>query len=295
MAVDHLAQTGLSSLAFYGANPSEYNRWAKEREKAFISITKEKGYNSSVFRGFDTSSSNWQFCINRVSDWIQQLPKPVGIVSVTDARARHIIQACANMNILVPKQVAVIGIDNDEIARSLNRIPLSSVAQDGNQLGFVAARKLSHLLKEQFTKQLTEKLTEQGRVAKLTSIGPLSLHERQSSDFRGVHHPLVMAALHYIRVNVNKGIKSYHVFDALNVSRSKLESLFKQELGTTVHDQIFRIRLKKACQLLKSKNKPIEEIAFLSGYPSTQYMYSVFAKNVGMTPKEYRQQQLELA
>ena len=225
-AIDHLTQRGLTSLAFYGANPSPYNKWAREREKAFITTTKQRGYNSSVFRGFDTTARNWNFCMNRLTDWVQQLPKPVGIVSVTDARARHIIQACANMEILVPEHVAVIGIDNDDIARSLNRISLSSVAQNGNELGFVAAQKLNQML------------LKSGNVAELTKIGPLRVHERQSSDFHAINHPLIMTALHYIRVNVNKGIKSYHVFDALNVSRSKLEALFKSELGTTVHDQI---------------------------------------------------------
>ncbi|MCL9780007.1 XylR family transcriptional regulator [Vibrio sp. S4M6] len=278
-AVDHLTQRGLTSLAFYGANPSPYNRWAKEREKAFLSLTKERGYNSSVFRGFDTNARNWTFCMNRITDWIQQLPKPIGIVAVTDSRARHIIQACANTDIHVPENVAVIGIDNDDVARSLNRISLSSVAQNGNELGFVAAKKLSQML---------EKDTN---VSDLTKIGPLRVYDRQSSDFHAVNHPLIMTALHFIRVNVGKGIKSYHVFDALNVSRSKLEVLFKSELGTTVHDQIFTIRLKKACQLLKSKNKSIEEIAKLSGYPTTQYMYSVFAKNLSMTPKEYREKE----
>ncbi|MDP5041296.1 MAG: substrate-binding domain-containing protein, partial [Paraglaciecola sp.] len=93
-AYEHLKKKGLERFAFYGLPLDKTHRWALERERAMVKLCKNDGYDCSVYRGHPTRPETWQYTMNRVTDWIQGLPNPVGIVSVTDARARHLLQAC---------------------------------------------------------------------------------------------------------------------------------------------------------------------------------------------------------
>lgn len=81
-----------------------------------------------VYRGLETAPENWQHAQNRLADWLQTLPPQTGIIAVTDARARHVLQACELLHIPVPEKLCVIGIDNEELTRYLSRVALSSVA-----------------------------------------------------------------------------------------------------------------------------------------------------------------------
>ena len=54
------------------------------------------------------------------ADWLQTLPPQTGIIAVTDARARHVLQVCEHLHIPVPEKLCVIGIDNEELTRYLS-------------------------------------------------------------------------------------------------------------------------------------------------------------------------------
>ncbi|GAL04514.1 xylose activator XylR AraC family [Photobacterium aphoticum] len=109
-------------------------------------MIQQEGYSASVYQGNDTNATTWHYDMNRLADWIQRLPTPVGIVAVTDSRARHLLQVCEHLNILVPDQVSVIGIDNEELARYLTRVSLSSVGQGCKEMGYRAAKLLHKML-----------------------------------------------------------------------------------------------------------------------------------------------------
>ncbi|ELO64261.1 xylose operon transcriptional activator [Salmonella enterica subsp. enterica serovar Enteritidis str. 76-2651] len=46
----------------------------------------------------ETAPENWQHAQNRLADWLQTLPPQTGIIAVTDARARHVLQACEHLH-----------------------------------------------------------------------------------------------------------------------------------------------------------------------------------------------------
>ncbi|CAG18897.1 substrate-binding domain-containing protein [Photobacterium profundum] len=119
LAFQHLRNKGLENFAFYGMPQDSWKRWAHEREKAFKHVVQSAGYSCSVYRGNDTSPQTWQYDMNRLADWLQRLSTPIGIIAVTDSRARHLLQVCEHLNIMVPDKVSVIGIDNEELARYL--------------------------------------------------------------------------------------------------------------------------------------------------------------------------------
>ncbi|WP_406706059.1 D-xylose utilization transcriptional activator XylR [Sodalis sp.] len=282
-AFNHLKEKGLSRFAFYGLPASSGKRWSIEREQAYRQLTANEYYQPVVYQGMETIADNWQHAQNRLADWVQSLPPQTGIIAVTDARARHLLQVCEHLNIAVPETLCVIGIDNEELARCLSRVPLSSVAQGTRQMGYQAAKLLHQLLNNAHLP-----------LARI-NVPPVRVVERRSTDFRSLNDPAVIQAMHYIRYNACKGIKVEQVLDAVGMSRSNLEKRFKDETGNTIHNMIHQERLNSARNLLTSTSLTINEVSQMCGYPSLQYFYLVFKKAFDTTPKEYRQHQGETA
>ena len=283
LAFQHLKSKGFENFAFYGIPSDSWKQWAHEREKAFHKLIKQEGYSGSVYRGNDTSSQTWQYDMNRLADWLQRLPTPTGIIAVTDSRARHLLQVCEQLNIMVPDKMSVIGIDNEELARYLTRVSLSSVGQGCKEMGYRAAKMLHKKLVSTTNNTASEQATYE-RIL----VAPMKVYERQSTDYQALHDPYVIQAMHYIRHHACKGIKVDQVLTHVGISRSNMEGRFKLERGHSIHQEIHNSKLTRACSLLRNTELPIQEISELCGYPSLQYMYSVFKKDIDNTPKEYR-------
>jgi len=282
-AFTHLKNKGLENFAFYTVPRNRYQRWASEREKAFRDIVRNNGYNAMVYHGKETSPNTWQYDMNRLADWMQRLPTPIGIIAVTDSRARHLLQVCEHLKIMVPDNVSIIGIDNEDLTRNLSRISLSSVGQGCREMGYKAAKLLHSMLKNDNPKE-----TFHSNVLPRTLIPPSKVFQRQSTDFHALKDPYVIQAMHYIRCNATGGIKVDQVLDYVGISRSNLENRFKEERKHSIHQEIHDYKFQQAKNLLSTTTLSINEIAEMCGYPSLQYMYAVFKKSVEITPKEYR-------
>lgn len=276
LAFDHLRSKGLQEFAFYSLPSNPAARWADEREQAFREMVSKDGFRVRVFQGEPTTANSWEHSKERLEQWLKDLPKPVGIIAVTDSRARHLLQSCDHMNIRVPDEVAIIGIDNEDMARFLNRVSLSSVEQGCKRMGYEAARMLHRLLTD-------KPVPKEPRV-----IEPTGVFGRQSTDYRALSDPYVIQAMHFIRHNACQGIKVGQVVDYVGISRTNLEARFSSELGCSMHEQLHMTKFNRARSLIHSTDLSFEEVARSCGYPSVQYMYTVFRKNLQTTPREYR-------
>ncbi len=69
-----------------------------------------------------------------VAAWLRKLPTPVGLLASNDIRAQQVLIACQNAGMRVPDDVAVIGVDNDDVICPLCDPPLSSVEPDTQAL-----------------------------------------------------------------------------------------------------------------------------------------------------------------
>ncbi|MBN7826254.1 XylR family transcriptional regulator [Bowmanella dokdonensis] len=277
-AYEHLKQKGLERFAFYSLPFDEHHRWAREREKAILELVAQDGYDCQIYQGHCTRPETWHYAMNRLTDWIQSLPKPIGIIAVTDSRARHLLQACDHIGLVVPDNVAIIGIDDDDIARFLSRISLSSVTQGCFEMGYQAA-KLLH-------RQLSDSRSGNKQIL----IPPAGVAARQSTDFKALKDPHVIQAMHYIRQHATRGIKVEQVTDYVGISRSNLEQRFRAERGHSIHTELHNQKLGRACKMLLDTQVSPADIASVCGYPSLQYMYAVFKRHFEQTPTEYRHQ-----
>ena len=275
LAYDHLIEQGLQRFAFYGLPPLSGNRWALERELAFCRMLVEDELEGMVYRGSPTSAGGWGRALEDMLAWVRSLPKPIGIITVTDARARQLLQACVLADVPVPDQIAIVGIDNDPMVQLLNRISLTSVIQGAEEMGRRAAQLLHQMLHGG------------DHSATRIVVAPVGVSVQASS----LHQPLksqhVMRALHYIRQFAHLGIKAEQVAQYVNVSRSLLEEHFKRELKKTVHEVVLEQKLERACGMLKDKSISLSEVAVRCGFTSVQYMYTVFRREHNCTPREF--------
>lgn len=276
LAYDHLIEAGLTRFACFSLPPAQANRWAQERETAFRQLMRRDGLHAEVYRGLGTSAPLWDSAVEQQIAWLHSLPKPTGIIAVTDARARQLLQACLTAGIAVPGQVALIGIDNDPLTRSLTRVPLSSVIQGTETMGRTAA----HLLHQM--------LHGMPSTAQQILVPPDAVNVQASSLHQPLDNPYVMQALHFIRQYACQGIKTAQVAGYVGVSRSSLESHFRKARGCTVHDEILRFRLAAAASQLQDGAVAIAEIARRCGFTSAQYLHTVFRREFGCTPREYQ-------
>ena len=280
LAFKHLQDSGIEQFAFYGMPKEQAPGWATEREKAFLKLMMAQQYPYSICREGAIDAANRQKLLSMLGDWLVALPKPVGIIAVTDAQARYLIQACQKHGLLVPDDIAIIGIDNDELAKSLSAISLSSVKQGCFNMGFQAA------------KVLDQRLNGQQVAATPMFISPEGVVARESSAFRLLSDPIVKQAIHYIRLNAVKRIKVTQVANHLQISRSQLENRFLAEVGHSVHQELHNQKRAHACQMLLTTEEPVSEVARLSGYSSKQYLSAVFQRHFNLTPLQYRQAKL---
>ncbi|PIB61671.1 XylR family transcriptional regulator [Pseudomonas sp. 2822-17] len=277
LAYEHLIEAGLTRFACFSLPEAQANRWAQEREKAFRRLMLRDGLHVEVYRGLGTSAPLWDSAVEQQIAWLESLPKPIGIIAVTDARARQLLQACLTAGIAVPEQVALIGIDNDPLTRTLTRVPLSSVIQGTETMGRTAAALLHQML--------------HGKpcVGTRVLVPPEAINVQASSLHQPLGNPYVMQALLFIRQYACQGIKTAQVAAYVGVSRSSLEAHFRKVRGCSVHDEILRFKLAAAAKGLESHELAIADIAAKCGFKSAQYLHTVFRRELGCTPREYQQ------
>lgn len=70
----------------------------------------------------------------------------------------------------------------------------------------------------------------------------------------------------------------------IGTNEFKLKKGFKEVFGTTVFEYLLKLRMEKAMQLLRATDKPIAEIAYLTGYSSHQAFTNAFSKRFGFSP-----------
>lgn len=77
------------------------------------------------------------------------------------------------------------------------------------------------------------------------------------------------------------------------VCRSRCCTLFNTYVGQTPNAYLTRYRIQKSCEMLKETKRTICEIAMACGFQSASYFSSIFRKQIGLIPQQYRKQSLQ--
>lgn len=275
LAADHLLDRGFRHFAYCSFPPSPTNLWAEERYRAFAKRLETRGFSCHVYRGIHKTTRQWNFLLASLSSWLSSLPKPIGLMAANDKRARHVLEACHTYDLQVPEEVAVIGVDNDELLCQLSTPQLSSVEQDAKRIGYEAIALLDRMMAGEKPRQ------------RHFLIDPLGVVTRRSTDILAVEDRLVARTMKFIQSGF-RGMRVRDVVDSLEVSRSGLETRFKAATGYTVHAAIRRAQLQRAQRMITETNLAMKEIAAGAGFKSVQHMTTLFGKAFGKPPARYR-------
>lgn len=273
LAANHLREIGFRNFAFCGDRRFQ---WSDNRRQAFVQQLEGHGQTVEVFELPASDRSRGGEDNERLGRWLESLQKPAAVFACYDALGRRVIDACHARSIIVPEEVAVLGVDNDELLCRLTTPPLSSVIPDARGAGRLAA-------------ELLDRLLEGRKVAAEHLLPPRGVAVRQSTDVVSVDDPIVSAAARFIRENISKGIKVEDVAAAVHVSRRMLEQRFVRALSRTPHDEIVRIQFRLVEDLLQSTELKLASIAKRCGFRHPEYMTAAFTKRHGLSPREWRQ------
>ncbi len=276
LAAQHLIQRGFSRLAYCGLPATRTNGWSRTRAEAFAACAREAGLPCELFCGRYGTARHWQRLQQELRQWIGQLPKPIGLMACNDSRARHVLEACRSLQLRVPEDIALVGVDNDETICELTDPPLSSVDQGAHRLGYQAAAILDRMMRGR-------------RVScRRYDVQPEQVVPRRSSDILAIENRDVANAVRFIRDHACDGIGVNEVVQAVGLSRSTLERKFQQTLGGTLHGEIRRIRLARAQQLLREGELTLRQVAHRTAFRHLSYFNRFFRQATGQTPAAYR-------
>lgn len=210
-----------------------------------------------------------------LGSWIAGLAKPTAIFCCNDNWAHRVLSAARQRDLRVPDDVAVLGVDDDELLNTIGALPLSSIAIPAAKIGYEAAR----LLEEEI----------EGRSAPLlTTLPPLCVVPRATTDVANVDDPKVMQAIGFIKANVGRPIQVDDVLEHLSMSRRSLERRFRAAIGRSVATEVRRCHIERAKQLLTNTTLSIEEVSKASGFSNVTLMGVVFRRHVGDSPSAFR-------
>jgi len=103
-----------------------------------------------------------------------------------------------------------------------------------------------------------------------------------------VDDPIVFKALQLIWNHSYREFRVNDIVDQLPVSRRTLERKFTQLVKRPIRSEITRCRVARSKHLLKNTQLPVKHIAYSVGFSSADRMGKVFQRELGITPKEYR-------
>ena len=277
-AADHLLLRGFRRFAYYGISDLWYSQL---RGGAFSRRVEENGMECQNFTvGGVLDQRPWYQGEGELCTWLETLKPPVGLLACNDHRARMVADACGQVGLDVPLDLAIVGVDDERIICELGEPTLTSVSRDNPEIGYQTAALLDSLM--------------EGRQPPATDIlvRPKDVVQRQSTDIVCADDIHLAAAIRFIRANIGRPFDVKQLVAKLPVSRRYLENGFKRLWGVTPRQYIVNLRIERAKQMLAdARRQKIESVAKSCGFNNPLQFRRVFRALTGMSPRDYRREE----
>jgi LacI family transcriptional regulator len=276
-AVDHFRERGFRRFAYFGP-PSR--RYSSLRGRLFAAEVGAAGFRCAIYTpGYRTTRRiDWTRQERLASQWLASLDKPVAVFTADGFCGRLLTEICEASGVTVPEDVAIVAGDNDELMCGVLRPTLSGVVLGCRHIGYESAALLERLMRG-------EPVPKDPIL-----IEPLGVIARESSDILAFDDPDLTDAIRFIRSRASEGINVSDVLREVPISRRKLELRFHEHFGCSPAEEIRRVRLNQARQLLADSDKTIAEVADACGFANASRLCIAFRKRFGMTPLAFRHQ-----
>ncbi len=279
MAAAHFVTRGFRNIAYY-----QFNETAGEirHRDAFVLACATHGVKAHVLGPMQSGDvdrgSSRESLHDRLGQMLVELPKPLAVFAEFDDRAIDVMDAAMLKGLRVPEQIAILGVDNDELRCPFAPVPLSSIDNDEERIGYEAARVLDQLMDGQKPPKSAIR------------VPPLGVVVRQSTNILAIPHEHVAGALRLIWEHYSDPIDASTVARQIPLSYPQLHSSFVKHVGHSMAEELMRRRIEHAQRLLADVEIKMPEVARRSGFGSADRMGRVFMRELGITPSDFRRQ-----
>lgn len=188
-------------------------------------------------------------------------------------------------------------VHDKEALRALRNIGLYAEEQQCHlPLAQQCTRRIAHLLK-QINMEFLRRSPGYNAIIKshITEVliailrDPLLTNHKLPALPNPSNSEIIAEILHYIELNYMYAISIKDVLQFCPLSRSHFHAVFKNECGMTFVDALHAVRIRRACELLKSSlDQSISDIALSCGFQSQSHFCHIFKKTMGASPRQYR-------
>ena len=207
--------------------------------------------------------------------WLKDLPKPASVMVAWDTRAMDVMNACRSAHLKIPEQIAILGVDDDELLCENASPPLSSIKTDLSEVGFRAAKALDALMNRRTPDPVIV-------------CDPIAVTERESTKSISPAVHLVNRAQAFIKANACKGARISDVVEHLGVSRRLADLRFHEIQGRSIGAALEERRLSEVKRLLTTTTRSIRQIAIACGYANPNRLSHVFTQRYGISMRRWR-------
>ncbi len=281
LAAEHFLERGYRHFAWA---PFLNDVMDAERYQGLARTLAKQGYDCHVLPQAHAHTGrvwqeNWADRRQRLIAQIKKLPRPTAIFGYNDYVAADVIDACRDAGLLVPEEIAVLGVDNDPDVCDCAPVPLSSVIHDLEGMAYQGAALLDRLIRG-------------GKPPKgVLRIPPKGIVTRVSTDIRAVQNVEVAIALRHVADYFSNHLLSVNdVAAATRLSRRQLERAFRKEVGCTINAHIVRTRLQHVKKRLVESADKIVDIARQTGFTRPSHLFRAFRARFHTSPRKHRQQ-----
>jgi LacI family transcriptional regulator len=280
MAMRYFTELGFRQFAYCGSSirPNYVDRFGE----AFVELLRRKGYSCKSYYPHADSVSVMPPVeeLERMIEWLRGLVRPVALLAFDSLQARQVTEACSLGGINVPHEIAVLGGEHDYLSCTISNPQLSSIDHSPRLVGYTAATLLHRLMEGQ-----------------PSSVDPVFVPAsrviaRQSTDTVAVEDDLLSAAARFIKDHCHKRIRVSDILAAVPISRRALEKGFRHALRRSPAEEIRRVRVERAVQMLCDTSWAMPRIATAAGFERPELLTRAFRRELSTTPSEFRKKHL---
>lgn len=273
LAADFFLARGYKHFAYYGFKDTV---WSRERHMGYQDQIEKANLKCEVLMIDSSDDKELVYNVEQVENWLLRLPKPVAVFACDDYFALQVSETCNSLNISIPGEVAILGVDNDELLCNLSTPTLSSIVLDVENGGYQAAKLLHKLIDKEIDEDFN------------IVIEPLYIEDRGSTEKYAVGDEHVQVILDYIHNNFNKKIAVQDLVELVPLSRRVLEKKFKEATGSSIYQCVLDHRIEYFVKLLLTTDCHLPDAAVESGFDDYKNVSRIFKKYKSISPVEYR-------
>ncbi|QDV73824.1 AraC family transcriptional regulator [Botrimarina mediterranea] len=274
LAYEHFSSLRVTHFATYC--PS-LRREADLRGEEFVRYVHSRGYPCEVLVSeADAARTERSSDRQRIAAKLSILPKPVGVFVSDPYPARELVETCQSHGVDVPGEVLVLSGDEDDLLCNLILPSVSSIELASHRIGWEACKILDSMVR-------TGTPPSQPQL-----LAPLGICARRSTDHNAIGDSCMESVQRYIQQHATGQLQIRDLVRVAGMSRRSMELRFREVFGRSPAEEIRRVRVEKARQMLLNSSMSVSGVAAACGFSSGPYLTSVFRKVYGKTPSDLR-------